>query len=187
MSKIKTKGGALLAPVPAVLVSCGTMEKSNILTVAWTGIINSDPPMTYISVRPERYSYPIIKQSGEFVINLVTKELTAACDWCGVRSGKDYDKFAETKLTPQRSFELSCPSIAQSPLSIECKVRKSELLGSHEMFIADILSISIDESLVDESGRFRIEECGLTAYAHGQYFSLGDRLGSFGYTVRKKK
>ncbi|MBQ4152876.1 MAG: flavin reductase family protein [Oscillospiraceae bacterium] len=186
MKKIKWKGGTLLAPLPPVMVSCGTVEKPNVLTVAWTGIINTIPPKTYISVRPERYSYPLIKESGEFVINLATTELCKAVDFCGVRSGRELNKFEQMGLTPMPTDELSAPMIDECPLSMECRVTEVIPLGSHDMFLADILAVHVDESLVDQNGKLHLDRSGLLAYAHGEYFSLGKKLGSFGYSVRKK-
>ena len=187
MSKIEWKGGALLAPVPPVLVSCGSMEKPNVMTVGWTGILNTKPPKTYISVRPERYSHGLISESGEFVINLTTERLVRATDFCGVRSGKTVDKFKMCDLHPQASANLACPSIAESPLSLECRVTDRISLGSHDMFMADIVGITVDETLIDADGKLHLDKCGLLAYAHGEYFGLGKKLGSFGYSVRKKK
>lgn len=184
--KVSWKGSTLLAPVPPVLVTCGSMEKPNVFTVAWTGIINSQPPLTYISVRPERYSCEIIRNAGEFVINLATAKLTKAVDWCGVRSGRDYDKFKEMNLTPEPANVVSCPMIAQSPVSLECKVRDVISLGTHDMFMADIAAVNIDEQYIDENGKLHLEKCSLLAYAHGDYFELGKKLGSFGFSVRKK-
>lgn len=187
MSKIEWKGGALLAPVPPTMVSCGTLEKPNVMTVGWTGITNTKPPKTYISVRPERYSHELISESGEFVINLTTEKLVRAADFCGVRSGRRFDKFKLMDLTAQASSKVSAPSIAESPLSIECRVTDKVSLGSHDMFLADIVCITVDESLIDANGKLCLDKCGLAAYAHGEYFALGKKLGSFGYSVRKKK
>lgn len=187
MAKETWKPGALLAPVPPVLVSCGTMEKPNIITIAWTGIINSRPPMTYISVRPERYSYDIIKETGEFVINLPTEKLVFAADYCGVRSGRTIDKFAEMKLTPQEATKLSAPMIEESPLSIECRVKDCLHLGSHDMFLAEIVAVNVDDSAFNKQGKLDFIKCGLIAYAHGEYFTLGKPLGHFGFSVKKKK
>ena len=187
MSKVVWKPGTFVYPIPAVMVSCGDMEKSNIITVAWTGIINTNPAMCYISVRPERYSYNIIKETGEFVINLTSKDLTYATDWCGVKSGKDIDKFKEMKLTKEQSNFVKCPSIKESPVSIECKVKEIEELGSHHMFMAEVLSINADEKYIDEKGAFDISKCDLVAYANGKYFELGNQVGKFGYSVQKKK
>jgi len=187
MSKQTWKGGAMLSPVPPAMVSCGDMDNANILTIGWTGIMNTQPPMTYISVRPERYSYNIIKESGEFVINLATKDLVYACDYCGVRSGKEHDKFSEMKLTKAPASQVSAPLIEQSPISLECKVKEVVHLGTHDMFIADIVAVDVDEKVIDKDGRLMIEKCDLIAYAHGRYFELGKCLGSFGYSVRKNK
>lgn len=187
MSKIQWKGSTLLAPVPAALVSCGTMENPNALTVAWTGITCSDPPMTYISVRPERYSYEIIKNSGEFVINLTTGAMARATDFCGVRSGREMDKLAAAGLTAEPANEVSAPVIAQSPLSLECRVRQIIPLGSHDMFLAEIVAVDVEGKLLDEAGKLRLEKAGLMAYSHGEYFAIGKKIGSFGYSVRKKR
>lgn len=187
MSKAQWRGATLLAPVPAVMVSCGTMEASNILTIAWTGIINSNPPKTYISIRPERHSYEIIKASGEFVINLTTSPLVRATDFCGVRSGRDFDKFEKMALTKEPAVHLNCPMIGESPVNLECRVTEIVPLGSHDMFLADILTVNVDEQYLDESGKLHLDRAQLISYAHGEYFELGKKLGSFGYTVRKKK
>ncbi len=186
MSKVVWKPGTLLSPLPAVLVSCGTMEKPNVLTIAWTGIVNSDPAMTYISVRKERFSHSLIEQSGEFVINLTTAALIRATDLCGVKSGRDTDKFALARLTPEPASVLSCPMIAESPLSLECRVTQVLPLGSHDMFLAKIEAVDVEESLLDEKGKLHLSRCGLLAYSHGEYFAQGRRLGSFGCSVRKK-
>ena len=187
MSKVMWKPGTFLYPLPAVLVSCGTIEKSNIITVAWTGIINTSPAMVYISVRPSRYSYKLIKEQGEFVINLTNKELARATDWCGVRSGSKFDKFKEMKLTKEPANFVKCPIIKESPVAIECKVVEIRELGSHAMFIAEVLSINPDEKYIDENGSFDISKCNLIAYANGGYYSLGKKIGKFGYSVKKKK
>lgn len=186
MSKISLKAGTLLAPLPAVLVTCGTMEKANVLTIAWTGIINTIPPMTYISVRPERHSYPIIKETGEFVINLTTSAMAKETDFCGVRSGRDIDKFQKCKLTLAAGNTVSAPVIEQSPLSLECKVREIKELGSHHMFIAEITGIQAEERFMDSKGKLNLQQAGLMAYSHGEYFTLGRKLGDFGFSVRKK-
>ena len=187
MAKERWGGGALLAPLPPAMVSCGSMEKPNIITVAWCGILATHPPVTYISVRPSRHSYGLIKESGEFVINLTTEELVKSCDLCGIYTGKKVDKFKKCGLTPEASEKVSCPSIGESPLSIECKVREIVPLGSHDMFIADIVSIGVDESLIDENGKLRLDKAKLAAFAHGEYFALGKKLGYFGYSAKKKK
>jgi len=181
------KPGTLEAPLPAVLVTCGKAEQANILTIAWTGILNSDPPKTYISVRPTRHSYPILKREGEFIINLVTEGLVRAADTCGVVSGAKEDKFALCRLDREKASSVSCPGILQSPLQLECRVTDTLLLGSHEMFIADIVAVNVEESLLDASGRVRLDKAGLIAFSHGAYYALGKRLGTFGYSVRKKK
>ena len=173
MPKVMWKPGTFVYPIPAVMVSCGNMERSNIITVAWTGIINTNPANCYISIRPERHSYNIIKESGEFVINLTTRDLTYATDWCGVKSGKDVDKFKEMKLTKEKCNFVQCPAIKESPVSIECKVKEINKLGSHHMFIAEVLSIDADEQYIDENGAFDISKCNLVAYANGKYFELG--------------
>ena len=187
MGKQIWKAGTFEYPIPAVLVSCGTYEKSNLITVAWTGIINSDPPMCYISVRKERYSYNLIRENKEFIINLTNQKLVRATDWCGVRSGSKYDKFKEMNLSKEKAEHVKCPAVAESPVSIECKVVEEKDLGSHTMFMAEILSIDVEEKYIDNKGAFDISKCDLFAYANGGYYSLGKKLGSFGYSVRKKK
>lgn len=187
MSKTVWKPGTFLYPIPAVMVSCGTMEKSNIITVAWTGIINTNPAMVYISVRPTRYSYNLIKEQGEFVINLTNKDLVYATDWCGVKSGANVDKVAEMKLTKEKAQFVKCPMIKESPVSVECKVKEIKELGSHHMIIADVLAINADDKYIDEKGAFDISKCDLIAYANGGYYSLGKKIGKFGYSVQKKK
>lgn len=188
MGKISLKPGTMLNPVPAVMVSCGEGDVKNIITVAWTGIINSDPPMTYVSVRKERFSHDIIERTGEFVINLTTEKLAFATDYCGVRSGRDVDKFKERRLTPQESIRVNCPSIAESPVNIECRVTEVRELGSHDMFMAEIVNVSVDEDLMDEKGRLCLEEAGLIAYSHGHYYGLKrNEIGRFGYSVMKPK
>ena len=181
------KPSVLTSPVPPVLVSCKYGEAVNVFTVAWTGTLNTQPPMTYISVRPERYSYELIKQSGEFVINLTTEELVKAADYCGVRSGRNNDKITQMGLIMQDSSQLNTPIIAQSPVNIECKVRQMIPLGSHDMFMADIVALDISEEFIDKNGRLCLEKAGLIAYAHGDYYTLGKQLGSFGFSVKKKK
>ena len=187
MSKVMWKPGTFLYPIPAVMVSCGTMEKSNIITVAWTGTINTDPAMAYISVRPSRYSYEIIKEQKEFVINLTTKDLTRAIDWCGVKTGAKVDKFKEMNLHKEKANFVNCPMIKESPVSIECRVKEIKELGSHHMFIAEVLAIHADDKYIDEKGAFDISKCDLITYANGKYFSLGKRIGKFGFSVQKKK
>ena len=187
MAKTKWRGGTLLAPVPPALVTCKDGDRENVLTVAWTGIVNSDPPKTYISVRPSRYSYEIIKNSGVFAINLTTKALVRAADWCGVRTGAKLDKFERCRLLREKANEIDCPILADSPLVLECRVTDVIPLGSHDMFLADIVAVDVDETLVDESGKLHLDRAGLVAYSHGEYFELGKRLGKFGYSVAKKK
>ena len=179
--------GTLLSPLPAVMVSCGTPEKANILTIAWTGIINTKPPMTYISVRPSRHSYGIIKESGEFVINLTTSKLVREADLCGVKSGRDVDKAAKFGLHLEAAGTVSAPVIAESPLSLECKVVEIKPLGTHDMFIAEITAVNADERYIDSKGKINLQQAGLMAYSHGEYFALGRKLGEFGYSVAKKQ
>ena len=186
MSKVIWKPGTFIYPLPVVMVSCGDMEKSNIITVAWTGIINTDKPMCYISMRKERYSHAMIKKTKEFVINLTNKDLVYATDWCGVKTGAKVDKFKEMKLTKEKAKFVKCPLIKESPVSIECKVKEIRELGSHDMFIAEILSIDADESYIDGKGAFDITKCNLITYANGKYFALGKQVGKFGYSVAKK-
>lgn len=187
MSKVTWKSGTFIYPLPAVMVSCGTMEEPNIITVAWTGIINTDPAMCYISVRPTRHSYEMIKKTGEFVINLTTKDLAYATDWCGVKTGAKVDKFKEMKLTKEKANFVNCPMIKESPVSVECKVKEIRELGSHHMFVAEILGINADEKYINENGAFDISKCDLIAYSNGNYYSLGKKIGRFGFSVQKKK
>ncbi|MDD2956546.1 MAG: flavin reductase family protein [Oscillospiraceae bacterium] len=187
MSKIEWKPATLMAPVPPALVSCGTLESPNVLTVAWTGIVNSSPAMTYISVRPERYSYDLIKNSGEFVINLTTSSLVRSADLCGVKSGRDLDKFKAAGLTAEAASKVSAPLIAESPLSLECRVKEVIPLGSHHMFLAEIVAVDVEQRYVDEKGKLRLQQSGLAAYAHGEYYALGKKIGSFGFSVKKKR
>lgn len=198
MAKQFWKPGNMLYPLPAVMVSCQGKEddplctkkelagKPNIITVAWAGTVCTNPPMVSISVRPERYSYHLIEESGEFVINLTTEALVKATDFCGVRSGRDIDKFKEMKLTPQPSKHISAPGIAESPVNIECKVREINPLGSHSMIIADVVGVTIDDSYMTETGKFDLNSAELVTYSHGEYFLLGKKLGTFGYSVKKK-
>ena len=187
MSKIEWKSGTFIYPIPAVMVSCGDMEKSNIITVAWTGILNTNPAQVYVSIRPERHSHDIIEKTGEFAINLTTSELAFVTDWCGVKSGSKVDKFKEMNLTKEELNHIKCPGIKESPVTIECKVKEIRKLGSHDMFIADVLSIDADERYIDEKGAFDITKCDLIAYANGKYFEMGKQVGTFGYSVKKKK
>ena len=185
MSKVIWKPGTFIYPLPVVMVSCGDTNKSNIITVAWTGIINTDKPMCYISVRKERYSHDIIAKNKEFAINLTNKQLAYATDWCGVKTGAKVDKFKEMKLTKQKAENIKCPLIEESPISIECKVKEIKELGSHHMFIADVLSIDVAEKYIDDKGAFDISKCELIAYANGGYYELDKKIGKFGYSVQK--
>lgn len=187
MSKVFWKGSALLAPVPAALVSCGTVDNPNVLTIGWTGIVCTRPAMTYISVRPERHSYDLIKKSGEFAINLTTSAMCRETDFCGVRSGRDTDKFAVCGFHAAAAKEISAPIIEECPVSLECRVTEAKELGSHTMFLAEIVGIDVDERYIDSKGKLNLQQCGLAAYAHGEYFSLGRKLGDFGFSVRRKK
>lgn len=187
MAKDVWQPGNMLYPISAVMVSCGRPgETPNIITVAWAGNICSSPAMLSISVRKERFSYDIIKETGEFVVNLTTKKLTRATDWCGVRSGRDYDKFKEMNLTPQKSQKISAPGIEESPVNIECKVKQIVELGTHDLFIAEVVCVTVDDKLLDEKGRLDLGKAKLVAYSHGEYFMLGEKLGKFGYSVAKK-
>lgn len=199
MAKQYFKPGNMLYPLPAVMVSCqypagkedvlctnpALAGKPNIITVAWAGTVCTNPPMLSISVRPERYSYHMIEESGEFVVNLTTEQLVRATDFCGVRSGKDIDKFKEMHLTPLPSKEISAPGIAESPVNIECKVKQVLELGSHDMFIAEVMAVNVAESLLDEKGTLHLSDADLIAYSHGRYYGLGDFIGKFGYSVQK--
>lgn len=187
MAKVTWKSGTFIYPLPAVMVSCGTMDKSNIITVAWTGILNTNPATVYISVRPTRYSYKLIKEQGEFVINLTTKNLVRQTDWCGVKTGAKVDKFKELNLHKEKAKFVNCPMIKESPVSVECKVREIQELGSHHVFVADVLAINADNKFIDEKGAFDISKCDLIAYSNGHYYSLGKKLGRFGFSVEKKK
>lgn len=187
MSKIMWKPGTFLYPIPAVMVSCGTMLKSNIITVAWTGIINTNPAIIYISVRPSRFSYQIIKKNKEFVINFTDEKLVYQTDWCGIKTGSKIDKFKEMKLTKEKAKFVNCPMIKESPVSVECKVIEIKEFESHHMFIAEVLAIHADTRFIDANGTFDISKCNLTAYANGGYYKLGRKIGSFGYSVRKNR
>lgn len=186
MGKVLWKPGTVLYPLPSVMVSLGTYEKSNIITIAWTGTVNSNPPMTYISVRPQRYSYHLLKEYGEFVINLTTENLAYACDFCGVKSGKEIDKFREMGLTKGKCSKVSAPLIEQSPVNIECKVKQVIPLGSHDMFLAEVVAVNVSDEYLDKNGKFHFDESNPICYSHGQYYSLGKKLGKFGYSVEKK-
>ena len=186
MSKQTWKPGNMLNPVPVVMVSVADKNGSaNIITVAWAGTICTNPPMVSISVRPERYSYHMIEERGEFVINLTTEELVKACDYCGVVSGRDVDKFKEMNLTPFMVENCSVPAIEESPVNIACRVVEKKELGSHHMFLAEVVSVTVDESHMNETGKFLINELGLVMYSHGEYFAMGEKLGKFGYSVQK--
>ncbi len=187
MAKLQWKGGAMLSPLPAVMVSCQRDgERPNIVTVAWTGIICTDPPKVYISLRPSRHSYSIIRESGEFVINLTPAALARAADSCGVFTGRKVDKFERFSLHAEPSFTVSAPGIAESPLSLECRVFDELPLGTHNMILADVTAVAVDDSLINKDGRLCLERAGLCAYSHGEYFELGRRIGSFGFSVKKK-
>lgn len=181
------KPGTMLNPLPAVLVSCGDSERSNLITVAWTGTICTNPPMLYISVRPERYSYDIIKERMEFTVNLTTAAMARAVDWCGVRSGRDYDKWKETGLTPAPGVAVCCPCVAESPLAIECRVKEVLHLGSHDMFVAEVANVLADEEYIDPvTGAFDLGRANLLQFSHGKYYETGQYIGHFGFSVRKK-
>ena len=186
--KVNWKPGTLIYPLPAILVSCGSDESEyNLLTVAWVGTLCSDPPMCYISVRPERHSYAILKKNMEFVLNLTTKDMAYQTDWCGVRSGRDYDKFKEMNLTPGKATIVQAPIVEESPLCIECRVKEILSLGSHDMFIADVVNVLADEKYIDpQTGRFDMEKANLLAYSHGNYYEIGNHIGKFGWSVQKK-
>ncbi|MBP5135223.1 MAG: flavin reductase family protein [Paludibacteraceae bacterium] len=187
--KQQWRAGTMIYPLPAVMVSCGASpEEYNIITVSWTGTVCSDPAMCYVSVRKERHSYDIIKRNMAFVINLTTEELARATDWCGVRSGRDYDKFKEMHLTPVMSDNVKAPLIAEAPVSIECRVKQIIPLGSHDMFLAEVMSVQVDEQYLDpQTGAFRLDKAKLLAYNHGHYYKIGDEMGKFGWSVQKKK
>ncbi len=188
MTKALWKPGTMLYPAPAVMVSCGDKpENYNIITVAWTGTVCSEPPMAYISVRPSRHSHSIIDETGEFVINLATRKLAFAVDYCGVRSGKEINKFKQLKLTPLKGKQVSAPLIKESPVNIECKVIERKALGSHDMFIANVLCIHADKQYIDKKGAFNFQSTEPICYSHGKYYLLGKELGRFGFSVRKKK
>lgn len=187
MAKKTLRGGALVCPLPPTMVSCGDMENSNIITIGWTGILNTVPPKTYISVRPSRHSYNMIKDSGEFVINLTPSQLTKAADYCGIYTGKKVDKFEKCSLSKEPATVVACPMIAECPVSIECRVTEIIPLGSHDMFMADIVAVNVNEELFDKDGKMRLDKANLIAYAHGEYFELGKKIGSFGFSTNKKK
>lgn len=187
MKKIKFKPGNMLYPLPAVLISCGTTDgQSNLFTAAWTGTICTNPPMLSVSIRPERYSYRMIRESREFVVNLTTKELCFAADFCGVRSGRDVDKWKACHLTKIKADTVSCPMVKESPVNIECHVTEIKELGSHHMFLAEVTTVHVDEAYMDDKNTFHLNKSGLITYSHGKYFTLGKKLGHFGYSVQKK-
>ncbi len=188
MGKLAWKPSNLLAPLPAVLVSSADEEgRANLMTAAWAGTISSDPVMVSVSIRPERYSHDIIERTGEFVLNVTTEKLAFAADFCGVRSGRDMDKFARLGLTPSPSGKVRAPGVAESPVSLECRVTDILRLGAHDMFLGEVLQVDVDEDLMDDKGRLALEKAGLIAYVHGEYYALGERLGTFGWSVKKKK
>lgn len=184
--KTSWKPGTMVYPIPAVMVSCGaTPDEYNIMTAAWTGTVCSEPPMCYVSLRPERHSYDIIRRTGEFVINLTTEALAEPTDWCGVRSGRDFDKFAHCGLTPEKSAVVAAPAIAEAPVSIECRVKSIVPLGSHDMFVAEVVNVLVDESLIDDrTGKLDLRKAGLLCYSHGEYFKVGELVGTFGWSVK---
>ncbi|WP_273323227.1 flavin reductase family protein [Vallitalea guaymasensis] len=187
MSKINWKPGNMIYPLPAVLVTCGNCKDNyNIITIAWTGTICTNPPMTYISVRPSRHSYKIIEETKEFVINLSNEKLVRAVDYCGVKSGRDIDKFKEMNLTIEKAREVEAPLIAESPVNIECKVKEIIKLGSHDMFMAEVVAVNADEKYLDNNNKFHLDKSNPICYSHGTYFGLGKKLGTFGYSVAKK-
>lgn len=189
MGKVDWKPGTMIYPLPAVMVSCGASpEFYNIMTVSWTGTLCTNPAMCYISVRPERHSYELLVKNMEFVINLTTEEMARATDWCGVKSGKEYNKFKEMGLTVGKASVVNAPTVEESPLSIECKVKDIVSLGSHDMFISEVVNVIADEKYLDpETGAFKLQDANLIAYSHGHYYQLGDMIGKFGFSVKKKK
>lgn len=188
MKKVSWKPGNLIYPLPAVMVSCGSSEEDyNIITIAWTGTMCTNPPLCFISVRPERHSHEIIKKNGEFVINLTTKDLAFATDWCGVKSGKDFNKFKEMKLTPVKGQIVKAPLIAESPVNIECKVTDIKSMGSHDIFFAEIVAINVSDTYIDENDQFDLNKANPLCYSHGKYYELGKFIGKFGYSVQKPK
>ena len=187
MKKQVWKGTVLTSPVPPVMVSCGDMEKSNIVTVAWTGTVNTKPPMTYISLRPSRHSYGIIKEKGEFVINLTTTDLIKKAAFCGIYTGKKVDKFAKCGFTKSEASAVTAPLIDECPVNLECKVKDIIPLGTHDMFLAEIVAVNVDDSLIDENGKLHLEKANLSAFAHGDYYALGKKLAPFGCSVKNKK
>lgn len=187
MAKIAWKGSALLAPVPPVMVTCGSDKTANIITIAWTGVINTHPPRVTIAVRPTRHSYALIKESGEFAINLTPASLVREADYCGIYTGAKVNKFEKTGLHPEAAQVISCPIIAECPLSLECRVLDVLPQGTHDLFLAEVVAVDVDESIIDESGKLDLTRAGLTAYTHGEYFALGKSLGTFGFSAARKK
>ncbi len=187
MAKITWKGSALLAPVPPVMVTCGDMENSNIITVGWAGIINTHPPRVSIAIRPTRHSYQIIKDSGEFVIHLTPAKLVRECDYCGIFTGAKVDKFEKTGLHKAPASAVACPLIEECPLALECKVIDVLPQGTHDLFLAEVVAVDVDDSILDENGKLCMDRAGLAAYAHGEYFALGDKIGTFGFSAAKKQ
>ena len=186
MTKVAWKAGTMLAPVPPALISCGTMEKPNVMTAAWTGIICTEPTLVYVSIRPSRYSNELMRQTGEFVINVPTVKLAKAVDLCGVKSGRDIDKFKLAGITAAESTAVKAPQVAESPISLECKVKEITSFGTHDMFLAEVVAVDVDEALVGKSGALDLGKAGLLAYAHGFYYGLGKKIGKFGWSVEKK-
>ena len=187
MAKQTWKPGNMLYPLPAVMVTVADKEgRDNIITIAWAATVCTNPPMLTVSIRPERYSYDIIKESGEFAINLPSSHIIRSIDFCGVRSGRDVNKFEACHLTPEKATTVSCPMVAESPLSLECRVTQIIPLGSHDMFLAEIVAVNVSETLIDDAGKLHLEKAALAAYSHGEYFALGKKIGSFGYSVKKK-
>lgn len=186
MAKITWKAGTLLAPVPPALISCGTVQNPNVMTAAWTGIICTEPTLVYVSIRPSRFSNELIRKSGEFVINVPTVELAKAVDFCGVKSGRDIDKFKLAGLTAEKCSMISAPQVKESPISLECKVKDVSSFGTHDMFLAEVVAVNVDEKYIDGNKALRMDKAGLLAYAHGFYYALGKKIGKFGWSVEKK-
>ena len=186
MTKVSWKAGTMLAPLPPALISCGTVQKPNVMTAAWSGIICTEPTLVYVSIRPSRFSNELIRKSGEFVINVPTVDMAKAVDFCGVRSGRDTDKFKQTGLIAAKSSAVEAPQIEQSPVSLECKVKEITPFGTHDMFLAEVVAVDIDEKYLDKSSALRLDRAGLLAYAHGFYYALGRKIGKFGWSVEKK-
>ena len=186
MAKISWKPGTMLAPIPPALISCGTMDNPNVMTAAWTGVICTEPTLVYVSIRPSRFSHQLIRQNSEFVINVPTVKLARAVDMCGVKSGRNADKFALTGLTPQKCVKISAPQVAEAPISLECVVKNVTSYGSHDMFLAEVVAVNVDEDLLDKQNALMLDKAGLLAYAHGFYYALGKKIGKFGWSVEKK-